>query len=84
MKKSYVNSKKFWEEISKEERTDAVKNNQLFICHVRECNYKTLDHGIFDPQKGDIISLIAIFNDILDAKIFVNARQCMEDISEDL
>lgn len=84
MSKCYVISKKFWEEITNKERDDASQNNQLFICRVKGCNYKTLEYGIFDPQKGDIINLIAIFNDILDARIFVNARQHIEDLSEDL
>ncbi|MBA4408247.1 MAG: hypothetical protein C0397_02345 [Odoribacter sp.] len=83
MTKNYIVAEEPWKNISNENRLKATQNNQLYICREIGCNYRTMNYAVFDPSKVDLIHLIALFNDILDAKIFVNARQCMEDLCED-
>jgi hypothetical protein len=84
MTKNYIVAEEPWEKVSNENRLKAAQNNQLYICKEIGCNYPTMNFAVFDPSKDDLIHLIALFNDILDAKIFVNARQHIEDLSEDL
>lgn len=69
----FIISEKKWEDISNEERELAMNNYQYYICRVSGLNYKTLSYGVFDPSKNDLIKLIAVFNDIEYAKLFVNS-----------
>jgi hypothetical protein len=73
MKDRFIISEKKWESISTEERELAISKYQYFICSVSGLNYITLRYGVFDPSNNDLIKLIAVFNDIEHAKLFVNS-----------
>lgn len=69
----FIISEMKWEEISTKERELAISKCQYYICRVSGLNYFTLRYGVFDPSKIDLIKLIAVFNDIEHAKLFVNS-----------
>jgi len=73
MENIFIISEVKWEDISTKEKELAISRGQYYICRVSGLNYLTLKYGVFDPSNNDLIKLIAVFNDIEHAKLFVNS-----------
>jgi hypothetical protein len=72
---NFITLETFWDSITQEQKETAIKEGQFFICKVKDCNYKTLPYGVFDPSLDDLFHLIAMFRDIKNAEEFI--RCCL-------
>jgi len=70
----YILIEGYYESIKDEQRNLAIEKGQVFICRMKNLNYKTLQYGVFDPSLTDIIQIVAVFRNVEDAITFVQAQ----------
>lgn len=64
----------YFESVKDDVRQEAIIQGQVFICHMKDLNYKTPRFGVFDPSLNDTIQVIAVFRLKEDAITFINAQ----------
>ncbi len=70
----YIIIEGYYESVKGEQRSLAIEQGLVFICNMKNLNYKTLQYGVFDPSVNDIIQIVAVFRYKEDAITFVQAQ----------
>jgi hypothetical protein len=79
MRRNYFNSKNcviidnYWKNVTPQEKDAAIVNKQYFICNQFEPKYPLMTYVVYDPNLQSPDNLLAIFRNIEDAKLFIDA-----------
>jgi len=63
----------YWRNVTPQEKEAAIVNGQYFVCNESEPKYPLLTKVVYDPNLQSPDNLLAIFRNIDDAKIFIDA-----------
>ncbi len=73
MSVNYVKIENYWLGVTQQEKDAAKVNGQFIICNESEPKYPLMTCVVYDPTLQSPDNLLAIFRNIDDAKIFIDA-----------